>query len=127
MTASALLLDSNVVVWLDEKPMRVQKHVVRQIEEATRVFVSAVTAWELGIKESLGNLTLARPVSEFIRVHGLIELPITIHHAEAIRSLPLHHKDPFDRLLVAQAKVEGLVLVTADRRLSSYEIPVLQV
>lgn len=70
---------------------------------------------------------LARPVSEFVRVHGLVELPISIHHAEAVRNLPLHHKDPFDRLLVAQAKVEGLTLVTADTRLSSYGIPVLQV
>lgn len=127
MTTSALLLDSNVVVWLDEEPTRIQKDVVCHIEAATSVFVSAVTAWELSIKESLGDLMLARPVSEFVRINGLIELPISIHHGEAVRNLPPHHQDPFDRLLVAQAKVEGLTLVTADTRLSSYGIPVLQV
>jgi PIN domain nuclease of toxin-antitoxin system len=73
------------------------------------------------------HLTLVKPVLGFVRVHGLIELPISIHHGKAVRSLPLHHKDSFDRILVAQAKAEGLALATADRRLSWYGIPVLQV
>lgn len=127
MTGSALLLDSHVVIWLDEKPAKIKESVVRQIEAASRVFVSAVTAWELGIKQALGELTLVRPVSEFVRVHGLIELPVTILHGEAVRGLPLYHRDPFDRLLVAQAQVESLVLVTGDRRLAQYGIPVLQI
>jgi PIN domain nuclease of toxin-antitoxin system len=91
------------------------------------VFLSAVTAWELSIKQALGGLTLLRPVSDFIQSHGLTELPVSIRHGEAIRSLPLHHRDPFDRLLVAQAMVEGLVLVTGDRRLLSYGVPILLV
>jgi PIN domain nuclease of toxin-antitoxin system len=125
MTGSALLLDSNIVVWLDQKPGRLPASVVRQIESAPQVYLSAVTAWELSIKQSLGGLTLARPVSDLIQTHGMIELPVTIRHGEAVRNLPLHHRDPFDRLLVAQAMVEGLILVTGDRLLLRYGIPIL--
>jgi PIN domain nuclease of toxin-antitoxin system len=127
MTEPALLLDSNVLVWLDQNQERIPSQVLLQIESTQRVFLSAVTAWELSIKQALGGLTLLRPVSDFIQSHGLTELPVSIRHGEAIRSLPLHHRDPFDRLLVAQAMVEGLVLVTGDRRLLSYGVPILLV
>lgn len=127
MTEPALLLDSNVLVWLDQNQERIPSQVMLQIESTQRVFLSAVTAWELSIKQALGGLTLLRPVSDFIQSHRLTELPVSIRHGEAIRSLPLHHRDPFDRLLVAQAMVEGLVLVTGDRRLLSYGVPILLV
>lgn len=127
MTGFSLLLDSNIVVWLDQKPERLPASVVRQIESAPQVYLSAVTAWELSIKQSLGGLTLARPVSDLIHTHGMTELPVTIRHGEAVRNLPLHHRDPFDRLLVAQAMVEGLILVTGDRLLLRYGIPILLV
>lgn len=127
MTSSAFLLDSNIVVWLDHKPGRLPASAVRQILSAPQLFLSAVTAWELGIKQSLGTLTLLRPVSDFLQIHGMTELPVTIRHGEAVRNLPLHHRDPFDRLLVAQAMVEGLVLVTSDKRLAQYGIPILLV
>lgn len=127
MTDVSLLLDSNILVWLDQKPERLPPGVVQQIESAPQVFLSAVTAWELGIKQSLGALTLARTVSEFVQSRSLTELPITIRHGEAVRSLPLYHRDPFDRLLVAQAMVEGLTLVTGDRRLLQYGVPILLV
>jgi PIN domain nuclease of toxin-antitoxin system len=127
MIDSAYLLDSNVVVWLDQKPERIPSHVLLRIESAPQVFLSAVTAWELGIKQSLGGLTLASPVSDLLETHGMKELPVTIRHGEAVRDLPLHHRDPFDRLLVAQALVEGMVLVTADRLLLRYGVPILLV
>jgi PIN domain nuclease of toxin-antitoxin system len=127
MTSPALLLDSNIVVWLDQKPERLPAFLVRQIESAPRIFLSAVTAWELGIKQSLGKLTLLRPVSDLIQYLGIIELPVTIRHGEAVRDLPLHHRDPFDRLLVAQAMAEGLVLVTSNKRLSEYGVQILLV
>jgi PIN domain nuclease of toxin-antitoxin system len=127
MTAAALLLDSNIVVWLDQRPARLSPHVVEQIETAPLVFLSAVTAWELSIKQSLGALTLARPLSDLIQTHGMTELPVTIRHGDAVRNLPLHHRDPFDRLLVAQALVEGLILVTSDRKLAQYGVAVLLV
>jgi len=127
MTASALLLDSNIVVWLDQKPERLPAQVVQRLESEPLVYLSAVTAWELSIKQSLDKLTLARPVSDLLRTHGMTELSVTIRHGEAVRNLPLHHRDPFDRLLVAQALVEGLILVTADEDLARYGVPVLLV
>jgi PIN domain nuclease of toxin-antitoxin system len=123
----ALLLDSNVMIWLDQDPQRIPSQVMLQIESARLVFLSAVTAWELSIKQALGALTLHRPISDFVHSYGLTELPVTIRHGEAIKNLPLHHRDPFDRLLVAQAIVEGLVLVTGDRHLLRYGVPILLV
>jgi PIN domain nuclease of toxin-antitoxin system len=127
MKPTALLLDSNIVVWLDQKPERLSAAAVQRLESAPLVYLSAVTAWELSIKQSLGTLTLARPVSDLIHTHGFTELPVTIRHGEAVRNLPLHHRDPFDRLLVAQALVEGLILVTSDKKLAHYGVPILLV
>ena len=127
MANSALLLDSSVVVWFDKKSIRLPDWAMNQIVTAPQVFVSAVTAWELAIKQSLGSLSLSRPVSHLIQAAGMIELPVTVRHGEAVQSLPFHHRDPFDRLLVVQAQMEGLVLVTGDRRLALYGIPVVQV
>ena len=127
MTEPALLLDSNVVVWLDQKPQRIPGSVLLRLESAPLVFLSAVTAWELAIKQSLGGLTLIRPVSDLIHTHRMTELPVTIRHGEAVQSLPPHHRDPFDRLLIAQAMVEGLILVTGDKQLLNYGVPILLV
>ena len=127
MTEPGLLLDSNIVVWLDQKPQRIPDSVLSRLESAPRVFLSAVTAWELAIKQSLGSLILVRPVSDLIHTHHMIELPVTIRHGEAVGNLPLHHRDPFDRLLVAQAIVEGLILVTSERQLLKYGVPILLV
>jgi PIN domain nuclease of toxin-antitoxin system len=127
MTEPALLLDSNVVVWLDQRPERFPDLVMARLESAPRVFLSAVTAWELAIKQARGSLTLARPVSDLIHTHQMIELPVTIRHGEAAGSLPLHHRDPFDRMLIAQAIIEGLILVTGDRQLLRYSVPILLV
>jgi PIN domain nuclease of toxin-antitoxin system len=127
MTAPALLLDSNVVVWLDQKPERIPAHVLKQLEIAPAVYVSAVTAWELGIKQSLGELTLRQSVSEMVRTHHMMELPVSIQHGEAVQHLPLYHHDPFDRMLIAQARVEGMILVTSDRHLIHYSVPILLV
>jgi PIN domain nuclease of toxin-antitoxin system len=127
MTESAFLLDSNIVVWLDQKPERIPPHVLLMIESATQILLSAVTAWELGIKQALGDLTLLQPVLEMLRTHSMTELPVTIQHGEAVRDLPLYHRDPFDRLLVAQAMIEGLILVTNNNKLAQYGVPILLV
>ena len=124
MTGSGLLLDSNIVIWLESKSDRIPAYVMDQIKTSPKVFLSAVTAWELNIKQSIGSLRLARPVSDLLRVRAFTELPVTIRHGEAVRNLPFHHRDPFDRLLVAQAQVEGLILVTADRMLTRYGVPI---
>jgi PIN domain nuclease of toxin-antitoxin system len=122
-----LLLDSNVVVYLDQNPGRVTKRTRDQIDAASEVYVSAVTGWELSIKQATGALKMNTPVSNLVGSLGFLELPITMHHGEAAGTLPMIHRDPFDRLLVAQAIVEGLTLVTSDSRLIRYGIPILRV
>ncbi len=123
----SLLLDSNVIVWLDQNPARLPLQVFRQIAVEPAVFVSAVTAWELGIKQAQGKLKLSQNVSDLSQRNRFTELPVTIRHGEAVRHLPFHHRDPFDRLLVAQAIVESLTLVTSDRTLARYGVPVVLV
>ena len=100
---------------------------IYQLQTYPDVYVSAISALEISIKQTIGKLSLAGSVSEMIRIKNLKELQVTVEHGEAVQSLPLFHRDPFDRLLVAQAKVEGMVLVTADRMLLRYGVPVLLV
>ena len=122
-----LLLDSNIVVYLDQNPARLASRSMDQIDAAREVYVSAVTGWELAIKQANSALSMNASVSNIVQSLGLLELPITVRHGETVRSLPMLHRDPFDRLLVAQPLVEGLTLVTSDRRLAQYGVPVLEV
>ena len=89
--------------------------------------MSAATAWELGIKQMKGKLRLSQSVSEQMALYGFVELPISFRHAEKAAGLQMMHGDPFDRMLVAQAIVEGMTLVTADRILAEYPVAVLRV
>ncbi len=121
-----LLLDSHMVLWWDSDVTRLSDRQRAAIEEPShQVYVSAATAWELGIKQASGKLVLSGSIQELVRRSGFLELPITMKHAEKAAALPLHHKDPFDRVLVAQAIEEGLTLVTVDRRLADYGVAVL--
>ncbi len=87
--------------------------------------MSAVVAWEISIKSALGKMTARGSVAEAIADYGFIELPIAVAHAEASRHLPDHHRDPFDRMLVAQAVAEDLVLVSSDAALARYKVPIV--
>ena len=119
-----LLLDSHVLLWYDRSTAL--KPAVRSIvDSAESVSVSAATVWELTYKESLGKLALPSTVMRVAERYGITLLNITPEHAQVAGSLPLHHRDPFDRMLVAQAMLEGLTLVTHDRTLQQYSIPVL--
>jgi Uncharacterized protein conserved in bacteria len=84
--------------------------------------VSAVSAWEVAIKIGLGRLRPTRTVEQAAEESGFLELPITFRHAERVAGLPAHHRDPFDRLLVAQAELEGLTLVTRDPVFERYPV-----
>ena len=97
------------------------------ITDAALVFVSAATAWEAAIKAALGRLRYPDTIESGVVASGFEQLPITFTHAECAAGLPSHHGDPFDRMLVAQAKVEDLTLVTHDQRLAPYGVPVLWV
>jgi PIN domain nuclease of toxin-antitoxin system len=106
-------------------PERLLEETRTAIAEAEIVFVSAASAWEAAIKASVGRLEIPGPIEEGVTDSGFEKLPITFAHVERTARLPLHHRDPFDRLLVAQAQAEGLRLVTRDRAMEAYEVPIL--
>ena len=123
---SSLLLDTNVVVWLltgDREA--VSKPAVTALMGEDVVLLSAVSIWEIAIKRSLGKLRLTDDWLFALRKLDFVQLPITGLHAEGVEQLPWHHRDPFDRLLVAQARMEGARVVSADAQLSAYDIEVV--
>lgn len=121
------LLDTHVLLWLNSDLRRISRPIIAALDLADQVYYSAASAWELSIKQSLGKLHVEAAISQFVEQSTFLELPVTTQYAEAAARLPLHHRDPFDRMLVAQAMTEGLVLITADRRLSSYDLKTLSI
>jgi len=89
------------------------------------VYVSAATAMEIAIKYKIGKLDVPTDVSELLRVNRFEPLSISIEHGQAMCDLPLHHKDPFDRVLIAQAHLEKLMLSTRDKEIVKYDVPIL--
>lgn len=124
---SPLLLDTNVVVWLlTGNRTAVSKAATDALTSGDeQLLLSAVSIWEIAIKRSLRKLRLADGWLPALRQLDFHQLPITGLHAEAVEHLPWHHRDPFDRLLVAQAQVEGARLVSADARLATYGVDVV--
>ena len=116
-----LLLDTHILIWWDEG-RRIAAEARRAIEQADAVYVSAASAWEVAIKTALGRLRPTRTVEQATAESGFLELPITFRHAEQVTGLPPHHRDPFDRMLVAQAMVEALTLVTRDPMFTRYGV-----
>lgn len=121
-----LLLDTHVFLWWRQDSPRLAS-VRKTIARAEAVFVSSASAWEASIKMSLGRLRLPEPFSRGVVASGFQPLPVSFEHAEQIAHLPRLHRDPFDRLLICQALVERLTLVTADRKLEAYDVPMLQI
>lgn len=115
-----LLPDSHVILWWLADDPRLPRKARRLIERADEAYVSVATTWELALKASLGKLRMPEGFVRVVEEEGFLHLPVTPVHTMAVKELPWHHRDPFDRLLVAQAKVEGLRLLTADYRLASY-------
>lgn len=121
-----LLLDTHTLVWATTEPERVATEALRLIESSeNEVFVSVVSPWELAIKLSRRRIELPQVFYETLRDGQFGLLPVTIPHTEVIPTLPHHHRDPFDRMLVAQAQVEGLTLVTSDREIRRYPVSIL--
>ena len=116
-----LLLDTHIFLWTVSDDPRLRRAARHLIEKADEVYVSAVSIWEVAIKVRLGKLE-ADPVRlvDVIADSGFIELPVTARHGAVVAGLPLHHHDPFDRLLVAQAISEPMYLLTADELLPPY-------
>ncbi|WP_419845415.1 type II toxin-antitoxin system VapC family toxin [Candidatus Poriferisocius sp.] len=120
-----LLLDSHAVLWAAGVSSQMGERCRESIRSATSVYYSAATLWELGIKRAKGRLHYPDHMVSDLIANGFVELPITVAHAERAAALPLHHQDPFDRMLVAQAQAELLTLVTTDHQIIAYDVEVL--
>jgi PIN domain nuclease of toxin-antitoxin system len=123
-----LLLDTHVFLWaLDDHPGLSPRAREAIVTGGNIVYVSAATAWEISIKRRLGKL--AFPESDYLeelRLHRFTPLNITTEHALAVEHLPPHHKDPFDRMLIAQARAENLALVTQDPQMRLYDVRIIE-
>ena len=120
-----LLLDTHVVLWWVSDNRRLGREARRAIATADFVWVSAASGWEVATKVAKGHLRVSEPVRVTVAADNFTELPFTLRHAEELQRLPLHHRDPFDRILVAQARVEGATIVSHDRELEPYGVPMI--
>jgi PIN domain nuclease of toxin-antitoxin system len=117
-----LLLDTQIFIWAMENSPRLKAKSRRTIAAADRCFVSLISAWEIAIKAGLGRITPPEPIEPAIVANGFAPLMITFDHVAAVQHLPNHHRDPFDRLLIAQALTDGLTFMSADRKFAEYGI-----
>ena len=118
-----LLLDTHTFLWWLEDPQLLSPAARKAIGNgANTVYISAVVAWEIAIKRALGKLDAPDDLETAIVANRFIPLPVTIAHALAVETLPHHHRDPFDRLLIAQARHEGFRLVSRDPRIPLYDV-----
>jgi PIN domain nuclease of toxin-antitoxin system len=125
-----ILLDTHCWLWLQTKPQRLSEQTRALLQDpGNQIFLSAASSWEIAIKYALGKLPLPLPPAEYVlsrmETSGTSPLPIQHGHALHAGSLPLHHADPFDRLLIAQAQLEGLEILTADRQFEAYQVNLL--
>jgi PIN domain nuclease of toxin-antitoxin system len=122
-----LLLDTQVLIWSLLKPDRLLATTREEIQDgANDVFVSIASPWEIAIKKSRGNLDPPDDLDVQLAEKRFSLLPISLRHTRAIESLPHHHGDPFDRMLVAQAQTDGLTIVTSDRKIARYQVAVMR-
>lgn len=121
-----LLLDTHVFLWWLADAPDLAEAARRAIgDERNAVYVSAATGWEIAIKRAAGKLRAPENLDALVEEGGFTHLPITFFHGEQAGALPMHHRDPFDRMLVAQAQAEGLVIVTRDKHIPMYGIRTL--
>ncbi len=124
-----LLLDTQAFLWFlsgDRKLSAKARAALRQ--SSAELYLSSASVWEMAIKASLGRLELPKPLDQFMQDRledGFRPLPLDWRHAAAVQDLPLHHRDPFDRMLAAQAQVEGMTLVSADKAFQAYDVRLL--
>jgi PIN domain nuclease of toxin-antitoxin system len=121
-----LLLDTHVLLWALLKPALLSQAATEAIEDAANeVYVSVVSAWEIEIKSAKGKLSLPETLPEALDRLRYISLPVSLDQVLTVESLPRHHRDPFDRILIAQAQLEGMTLVTSDRHIRHYPVATL--
>jgi PIN domain nuclease of toxin-antitoxin system len=117
------LLDTHVLIWwledADTLGPRCREIIANPRNE---IYVSAASTWEISIKASLGKIQAPEDLDGVVEDEGFSKLPISLFHGQAAGRLPVIHRDPFDRMLIAQAQVEGLILLTADENVAKYQI-----
>lgn len=122
-----LLLDTHAFLWWLDDPNLLAESARNAVADGKNlVYVSAAVAWEIAIKRSLGKLHAPEDLEAAMAANRFLPLPVTIPHALAVATLPDHHRDPFDRLLIAQARLEGLQLVSRDPFMKLYDVPLLE-
>lgn len=122
-----LLLDTHVVLWWLMDDDTLSAEVKEAIDTEAEVLISAASVWEIAIKQALGKLTGPPDLLDIVVNCGLIELPIRSRHAIEAGVLPPLHRDPFDRMLVAQARCDGLTLLSRDAQVQRYDVPLMAV
>ena len=120
-----LLLDTHVVLWQLAGADRLGRRARQAIAEAAELAFSVVSFAEIGVKTAIGKLAVPTDLRQHIAASGVQVLGLAPDHGLAVAELPLHHRDPFDRLLIVQARAEGLTLVTADERIARYDVSLL--
>lgn len=120
-----LLLDTQIVLWQLQGSRTVRGEARAAIERASELAFSVVSFAEIGVKAAIGKLTVPADLHDQVLRSGLSIVGLAPAHGLLVGDLPLHHRDPFDRLLIAQARCEGLTIVTADRRFAEYGVPVI--
>ena len=121
-----LLLDANAFIWAYARPTELSPAARRALNDvANDRLVSIASLWEIAVKMSIGKLAFAENLAQALDDIAATSLPITLIHVARVRNLPFHHRDPFDRMMIAQAMEEGMTIVTRDRRVAPYGVPVL--
>lgn len=126
-----VLLDTQIFIWWDSEPLKLSAQTLALCQDQTNTLVlSVASVWEMQIKAQLGKLNLDRPLAEIIESQQLINnielLPVQVAHVLALQRLPAHHKDPFDRLIIAQALSEGIAVISVDAMFPLYSVTVLE-
>jgi PIN domain nuclease of toxin-antitoxin system len=116
------LVDTHILLWVLNADSRLSDHHRDIFLAGEDVFVSAISVAEIAVKKSLGKITFTGNITDILKSNGIPILSVNEPHAARLEHLPLHHRDPFDRLLIAQAQIEGLTLVSADRQFSAYDV-----
>ena len=125
-----LLLDTHTFIWWDSEPQRLSQQVLKMCQDPENVLLASVASlWEMQIKLQLGKLKLNKPLTELVSgqqaINNIEILDVKLEHVLALGKLPSHHKDPFDRLLIAQADIEEAFLVSKDQIFTEYEVKVV--
>ena len=122
-----LLLDTHIVLWWLSDSGKLSKKSRSIISDTNNfIFVSVATGWEIAIKKSIGKLAAPDDFSKALQVNSFQPIIINLEHAELAGSLPHHHEDPFDRMIIAQSKIENLTVLTHDKNFKLYNIEVIQ-